>query len=163
MKQGDAGWNSGWLNMGLSSGLTLQMDLIVLRNSIFCHSAGTQCPSLGPDCSKRGPYQRHSGCGIEELSSASNQTMRKNDREEWEKRRRGKKKREKKMWERGGGVILQMLLLSHLDTNHTHTLTYRMCTCSSTHTSIYCMYNTCVQFYHTWIHMSTNTLCKICQ
>lgn len=27
------------LNMGFSAGLTLQMDLIVLRNSIFCHSA----------------------------------------------------------------------------------------------------------------------------
>lgn len=39
--------------MGLSSGLTLQMDLIVLRNSIFCHSECTLCLSLGSDCSER--------------------------------------------------------------------------------------------------------------
>lgn len=67
--------------MGLSSGLTLQMDLIVLRNSIFWQLACTPCPSLGPDCSEQGPYQQHSGCGIEELSSASNQTMRKSEQE----------------------------------------------------------------------------------
>lgn len=79
-KQGNGGGHSGWLNMGLSSGLTLQMDLIVSRNLIFCHSAGTLCPLWGPTAASGGPYQQHSGCGIEELSSASNQTMRGNER-----------------------------------------------------------------------------------
>lgn len=59
-----------WLNMGFSAGLTLQMDLIVLRNSIFCHSACMPCPSPGPSCSQRSPYQQQSGCETEQLSSA---------------------------------------------------------------------------------------------
>lgn len=59
-----------WLNMGFSVGLTLQMDLIVLRNSIFCHSACMPCPSPAPGCSQRSPYQQHSGCETEQLSSA---------------------------------------------------------------------------------------------
>lgn len=59
------------LNMGFSAGLTLQMDLIVLRNSISCHSACVPCPSPGPGCSQCSPYQQHSGCETEQLSSAS--------------------------------------------------------------------------------------------
>lgn len=89
--------------MGLSSGLTLQMDLIVLRNSIFCHSAGTLCPSLGPDCSEPGPYQHYSGCGIEELSSASYQTMRKKHRERTGEEEARERARDGQGW--GGGGI----------------------------------------------------------
>jgi len=115
--------------MGLLSGLTLQMDLIVLRNSIFCHFFGPTVPSLGPDCSERGPYQPLSGCGIEELSSASNQTMRRNERERVELRRRERRGRERNR-EGGVGIILQTLPLAHKPHTHTHT---SACTCSRTH------------------------------
>lgn len=94
--------------MGFSSGLTLQMDLIVLRNSIFCHSACTLCPSLGPDCSQRGPYQQHSGCGIEQLSSASDQTTRKSDTE-----RTGVRRRRRREWQRGRRVQDKILRCFH--------------------------------------------------
>lgn len=125
--------------MGLSSGLTLQMDLIVLRNSIFCHSACTLCPSLGPpDCSERGPYQQHSGCGIEELSSASNQTTRKSDSERTGGRGRGRKRKGIK------SLDASTLPLRHKP--HTHITLAPVC-------------NTCIHYNNTWTHMSAHTRC----
>ncbi|CAK6949864.1 Hypothetical predicted protein [Scomber scombrus] len=115
------------------------MDLIVLRNSIFCHSAGALCPSQGPDCSKRGPYQQHSGCGIEELSSASNQTMRKNDREKTGVREMETGKEEEREkdpgeeWREWGHQDNPPDASTLPHRHKPHTLTHHMCTCSSTH------------------------------
>lgn len=80
---GSGGLKSVWLNMGFSSGLTLQMDLIVLRNSIFCHSACMLCvpapappqPFPRPSCRQRGPLSPELRvCGNEESGSARDQT-----------------------------------------------------------------------------------------
>lgn len=64
---GSGGLKSVWLNTGFSSSLTPQMDLIVLRNSIFCRSACTLCvpaprPPRGPAAASVASYQQHSGC-----------------------------------------------------------------------------------------------------
>ncbi len=94
----------------------------------------------GARLQQRGPYQQHSGCGIEELSSASNQTMRKSDRERAGARRRRERWREEG---RGSGENLQMLPLSHLDMSHTRTLARHVCTCTRTRDYIQCTTHAC--------------------
>ena len=161
-KRGDGGGgNSGRLNMGLSSGLTPQMDLIVLRNSIFCHSVGTLRPSPGPPrCSRRGALI-NSTQGVELRNWVLPRIK------PWEsgveRERRGGRLGEV-VAAVGGGcfrIILQMLPLSHLDTSHTRSLPHHvMCTCSSAHTAAYCIHNThnIITHEHTHTHTHTHTL-----
>lgn len=104
------------------------MDLIVSRNSIFCHSPG-------PGCSHWGPYQQRSGCGIEHLSSASDQTTRKSDseltgvRRRWAEGQGGRRVRDK-IWR-----CLRCIIVMRPPTQrHTRTLAQscrpKACSCS---------------------------------
>lgn len=85
---GSGGLKSVWLNMDFSSGLTLQMDLIVMRNSIFCHSACMLCvpaprppPLPRPSCRQRGPLSPALRvCRIEESGSARDQMVGRGER-----------------------------------------------------------------------------------
>lgn len=118
VEQGAGGWNSSWLNMAPSSGLTLQMDLIVSRNLILCHSVATRCPLWGPTAASRALI--NSTQGVEMRNWVLPQIQ------PWEGTKGSEQDREGRQRETGGlGIILQMLPLSNLDTSHT-----RFCLCA---------------------------------
>lgn len=135
--------------MGFSSGLTLQMDLIVLRNSIFCHSACAPCPSPEPGCSRRGPYQRHSGCGMEQLSSASDLNYEK----EWQ-RVNGSEK-----WKEKSGRVQDGFLRGFCGVAYAPLPSHLRLLYAPVHANRRAFHDTGVQYNHTW----ALALCEMCQ